>query len=116
MDRVRFTKTSADTTCFDKANSIFVSTWMCWPGGIGEVESVDHGRSRDPEVLAGDEGKYSVSRPTIGRIPCLLDNVQDAQGFLAHHPLFSFLIDMDVDQNIFSVQSASPAKANHRRM
>jgi len=68
----------------------FAGTGTCQPGGIGELESVDHGWSRDPEVLAGDEGKFSVSRPRIGQIPYLLDKVQDALGFLAHHPLFSF--------------------------
>lgn len=45
-----------------------------------------------PEVLAGDEGKFSVSRPKIGFIPSLLEEVQEAHGYLAHHPLFFILV------------------------
>lgn len=43
-----------------------------------------------PEVLAGDEGKFSVCRPMIGFLPSLLEQVQEARGYLAHLPLFFF--------------------------
>lgn len=78
--------------CADAFLETLVGTWTCQrPGGTGELESVDHGWSRDPEVLAGDEGKFSVCRPMIGFLPSLLEQVQEARGYLAHLPLFFFL-------------------------
>ena len=31
--------------------------WMCWSGGIGELESVDHGWSRDSRCLSRRQGQ-----------------------------------------------------------
>lgn len=31
--------------------------WMCWFGGNGELESVDHGRSRDSRCLSRRQGQ-----------------------------------------------------------
>ncbi len=60
--------------------------------GNGELESVDHGGSRDSRCdLAGNiRGIFSAKLPRIGNVQILLEIVQDARGFLAHLPLFIY--------------------------
>ena len=42
------------------SNNKFVSdTWMCWKLGVGELESVDHGWSRDSRCLSRRQGQVS---------------------------------------------------------
>lgn len=36
------------------------NTWMCWPRGVGELESVDQGRFKRFQFRAGDRNKNFV--------------------------------------------------------
>jgi len=76
-------------------DDFMAGTWTCWLGGNGELESVDHGWSRDPEVLAGDEGKCSVSRSWIDRVPYLLDKGAGCARVQSSSSPFSFFSEVD---------------------
>ncbi|MBC87515.1 MAG: hypothetical protein CL677_10100 [Bdellovibrionaceae bacterium] len=62
-------------------------TWTCRPLGKGELESDNHGRSRDTS-FSQETVKGKVQwQSRIECRPALL-KVQDARGFLTHLPLF----------------------------
>ena len=83
-------KKSLEEKCFDnKINDMGTHTWMCDPGGDGELEIRNQGRSRDSSFA--QETIASIQyQSRIDVVPILLEEVQDARLVLYSSSPFFF--------------------------